>query len=400
MIRPLRGATARYALIQALYWAVYCLMAAFASVFLLDRGFTNAQIGSTLGASYLLSAALQPALAGFFLKRGVRLNRGIAGVYVLITACAMALRFLSLGHAADAVLMAALLGMQSAMQPSVNALSQSMENGEEKVDFGLARGVGSAAYALSSFLMGRLLAHFAPSILPLSYGLVSAALIAVLLGVKTSAGQTAAARDRRETSWIAILRAKPMIGAFLGGVACMFLAYSFIDAFLLQIIASKGGDSANLGVAITISAMTELPAMLLFSRLSRKGLGLKIFTASVWFWLLRDVFTLLAPTPQALYAVQLLNFLSVAVYVPGMMEYLRGAMPEGQLLLGTTMAGMANMAGNLGATFAGGWLLDAMGVRGALGIAIGFAACGTAMLTAALLREQKRRAQMGLAGKS
>ena len=40
-----RRATPYYALIQGLYWAIYCLMVSFASVFLLDRGFTNGQIG-------------------------------------------------------------------------------------------------------------------------------------------------------------------------------------------------------------------------------------------------------------------------------------------------------------------------------------------------------------------
>ncbi len=61
-----------------------------------------------------------------------------------------------------------------------------------------------------------------------------------------------------------------------------FLAYSFIDSFLLQIIVSKGGSSGHLGTAITISAMTELPAMLLFAGLCRKGKGLKVFRLSIF----------------------------------------------------------------------------------------------------------------------
>ena len=64
--------------------------------------------------------------------------------------------------------MAALFTVQSMMQPSINALHQSFETESDKVNFGLARGVGSAAFALSSFAMGRLLTRFAPSILPVS----------------------------------------------------------------------------------------------------------------------------------------------------------------------------------------------------------------------------------------
>ena len=390
MRRHIRSATAHYALIQGLYWAVYCLMVAFASVFLLDRGFTNSQIGSVLGLSYLFSALLQPLLAAFFLRRGIRLNRGVAAIYALVVLAALIVRFLPMERLPLAALMVGLFTMQSALQPSVNSLSQAMEAEGERVNFGMARGVGSAAYAISSFLMGRLLARFAPSILPLSYAAASAALAAALLTARTRADAAGAVRGRGSASYAAILRARPMIALFLGGVACMFLTYSFIEAFLLQIIVSKGGDSGSLGSAITLSAMTELPAMIIFSHFSRKGMGLKLLLAAVWFWLLRDILTLIAPGPGALYAVQLLNFVSVAVYVPGMMDYMRHALPEDQLLLGATMAGTAATLGSLAATFAGGRMIDALGVHGALAIAVGFAACGAALLTAALISEQRR----------
>ena len=130
--------------------------------------------------------------------------------------------------------------------------------------------------------------------------------------------------------------------------------------------------------------------MIIFSRVARRGKALRLFLISVWCWLLRDLLTLLAPSPQALYAVQLLNFVSVAIYAPGMMEYMRRALPESQLLRGVTLAGTANMLGNLIATCAGGWLIDRVGVRAALAVAVAFAACGTAALTISLISEQRR----------
>ena len=74
MSNPIRRATPYYALIQGLYWAVFCLMVGFASAFLLDRGFTNGQIGLTLGISYLLSALLQPMVGSLFSRQGLKLN--------------------------------------------------------------------------------------------------------------------------------------------------------------------------------------------------------------------------------------------------------------------------------------------------------------------------------------
>ena len=163
-----RMRTAHYALIQGLYWAIYCLMVGFASVFLLDRGFTNGQIGLVLGLSYLLSAMLQPVVGALFSRRGVHLNFAIACAYVPVAVLSLVMLTLPIGKAALAVILVLFFTIQSMMQPSVNALHQSFESEGRPVNFGLARGVGSAAYALSSFAMGRLLARFSPSILPCS----------------------------------------------------------------------------------------------------------------------------------------------------------------------------------------------------------------------------------------
>lgn len=395
MVRIKHWATPCYSLIQALYWAIYCLMVSFASVFLLDRGFTNGQIGLILGLSYLFSAILQPTVGALFSRKGIRLNVGIACVYMPVALSSLAIRTLPLGRAPLAVLMVAIFTLQSMLQPSVNALHQNFERDGDSVNFGLARGVGSAAYALTSFAVGRLLTRFAPRMLPSLYGGAVALLIAVLLLVRTSSGNVRASVDARRSSYADMLREHRHMVPFLIGIGCMFLVYSFIDCFLLQIIVSKGGTSANLGTAITLSAMTELPAMLIFSRFSRRGKGMTLFLGSVWFWLLKDVLTLLAPTPQVLYAVQLLNFASCAIYIPGMMDYMRQTLPDWQLLRGVTLAGTATTLGSLVATIVGGSLIDAIGMHGALTLVQVFAVVGAALLTLALLRAKKDVARAG-----
>lgn len=390
MRNPFRRATARYALIQGLYWAIYCLMVSFASAFLLDRGFTNAQIGLILGLSYLFSAILQPVVGSLFSRRGLKLNNAVACVYMPVALASLVILIVPLGRAPLAVMLAIMFTIQSMMQPSINAMHQIIEREDDRVNFALARGVGSAAYALSSFVMGRLLVRFSPKILPGVYGLVVAALIAVLLLVRTSTAVGRASVDVRGSSYADILHEHPSIALFMIGIALMFLTYAFIDSFLLQILQSIGGVSSNLGTAITISAMTELPAMILFARLAKKGMGIKLFMFSIWFWLAKDLLTLLAPSPLALYGVQLLNFLSVAVYVPGMMVYMQHSLPQRQLLRGVTLAGTSTTLGSLAATLMGGWLIDAIGMRHALAAVQLFAIVGALLVTLALRSAMKQ----------
>ena len=72
MPQRIRNATPYYALIQGLYWAIFCLMVGFASVFLLDRGFTNGQIGlfpqfiSTVSNYMVLFLGVYMAMEGNF----------------------------------------------------------------------------------------------------------------------------------------------------------------------------------------------------------------------------------------------------------------------------------------------------------------------------------------------
>ena len=90
MARP--NATPQFTLIQGLYWMAYCLLVSFSSVYLLDRGFLNAQIGILISVSSILSALLQPVAAARA-DRMVRLSlrQVCAGVAAAMALCALGL---------------------------------------------------------------------------------------------------------------------------------------------------------------------------------------------------------------------------------------------------------------------------------------------------------------------
>ena len=56
--------TINYTLIQGSYWACYCAIVTFSSVYLLAQGFSNSQIGLVISVSGILSAILQPVISG------------------------------------------------------------------------------------------------------------------------------------------------------------------------------------------------------------------------------------------------------------------------------------------------------------------------------------------------
>ena len=330
-----RKITLFYAGIHGLFWMTCGLMFNFASAYLLDRGFSNSQIGAILGAAYALSAVAQPLFAALFNRSGIRLSSGMACVYAIMAAMTVIVLALPLGRGALAGLIVCIFMLQSAMQPSVNSLHRGYALRGVEVNFGFARGVGSAAYSVMCALVGRLLYRMRPRMLPALY-----------------------------------------LGTMLLLIACLlaFRAPSFT------------AGSAQQGVAVAVAAMTELPAMVLYGRLSRRmGVG-RMLCLTAWVWVAKDLLTALAATPAALYIIALLQFASYAFYVPATVEYVSTMLPPEDFLKGQALVGTAFTLGSLAATFLGGRMLDLLGVRGALDSIQLVSVAGAVLLTAAASR--------------
>lgn len=374
-----------YTLIQCLYWVTAGLMFNFASAYLLDRGFSNSQIGVILGAAYALSAVAQPMFAALFNRSGIRLSSGMACAYAVAAVLTVLVLALPLKGGALAVLIVCILMLQSTMQPSLNSMHRGYALRGVEVNFGFARGMGSAAYSVMCALVGRLLYRFSPRLLPALYLTTMLLLIACLLAFRApsfTAEVSVGERRRREP----LLRRYPRFALLLLGVSLLSTVHIFIDNFMLQIVRNLGGGSAQQGVVIAIAAMTELPAMVLYGRLSRRmGVG-RMLCLTAWVWVAKDLLTALAATPAALYIIALLQFASYAFYVPATVEYVSTMLPPEDFLKGQALVGTAFTLGSLAATFLGGRMLDLLGVRGALDSIQLVSVAGAVLLTAAASR--------------
>ena len=376
-----------YTLIQCLYWMTAGLMFNFASAYLLDRGFSNSQIGVVLGAAYELSAVAQPLVAALFNRRGVRLSTGMACFYAVAAVLAVLVLALPLQGGALAVLIVCIFMLQATMQPSLNSLHRGYALRGVEVNFGFARGMGSAAYSVMCALVGRLLYRFSPCMLPALYLTTMLLMIACLLAFRAPSftdGVSLGERRRREP----LLRRYPRFALLLLGVSLLATVHIFIDNFMLQIVQNLGGGSAQQGVVVAIAAMMELPAMVLYGRLSKRIGGGWVLCMAAWVWVVKDVLTALATSPAMLYAISLLQFASYAFYVPAAVEYVSDALSQQDFLAGQALVGTAFTLGSLAATFIGGWMLDLLGVRGALSGMQAFSIAGAVLLSVAVLRPQ------------
>ena len=123
-----KNVTVYYAVIQALYFMIGAMVFCYASAYLLHRGFTNGQIGMTLGVANLLSAFLQPAIAVFVQKTGIRLGTCVAALYGVFGLLIIVLLALPVEGIFLVAVMILIFLVQSALQPSINSLYRGYDN--------------------------------------------------------------------------------------------------------------------------------------------------------------------------------------------------------------------------------------------------------------------------------
>ena len=135
--------TARYAVINATYFMGFCGVHAYASIFMLGRGFTNSQIGMLLALANVLSVLIQPVIAGMIDKQGRLTNRrtalfSTAAIIVL----SLVLSFVQREKTVIFIIFMLIYMIQMAYQPIIIAMNFEYAERGCPINFGLARGLG------------------------------------------------------------------------------------------------------------------------------------------------------------------------------------------------------------------------------------------------------------------
>ena len=381
-----KNATAFYAVIQALYFCTLALIGSYASPYLLNRGFSSGWIGILLGVGNLGSVGFQLLVAAFVKRTGTRLGSVVIAVHAVIAALALALLLLPLGGAAFCAVFVLVFLLNSAMQSALNSLYRGYHEQGTKINFGVARGWGSVAYSLSSLAAGALLAKRSPDILPGVYFLPCLLLCAAVFLFAAPNTTRRQAGDVTPAEKKLLMRDYPQFYIFFAGVLCLATSNGFTETYLIQIIRRVGGDSANLGVAMFISAMTELPAMVLYRRMADRVGNRRLLIFAGWMWALKNLLIMLAPSVYLIYAAELLQFVGFAIYVPAGVRFISHTLPESEFLKGQSLVGSAFTAGYLISSFVGGPMIDLIGLDWTLwGVQL-FSLGGVLLFTCAMTR--------------
>ncbi len=361
----------RYMMVHGFYQMLVFLVSSCASVYLLSKGYTDGGIGVILAIANAASAVLMPAM-GSFLDEHPKISLqafavGMLGVSIVISILMLLLKG---GSMALSVLMVLVLTLMMSFQALVNSLCFLLENRGVHLNFGLGRGCGSATFAVVSAVLGVVMKSIDPGILPLFYIAAFIFLGMAYVSIKVPAAKSSAESETKEKAPVQealpfgkfVVTYKKYMLFLLGSCLVMMFLMASGANFTYQILVSIGGGTEELGYALAVAAIVELPAMILCDRMVRKYSARWVLRISALFYIVKFIILLSAATwaksVWLFYVGQMFQFASFGFFFPCAATYTAQLLPEADMVKGQSLfTAMTAVAGFL-AALAGGFLLD------------------------------------------
>ena len=373
--------TLRYTLINALYFSAFCTLHALAAVYLLANGFTNTEVGILLAVANITSALCQPLFAGIIDKQGWLTNRR----YIFISAIMIMLGSILLMFAHDSkvvvfIVYALIYMIQFAYQPVVTALYFEYEKYGCKINFGLARGLGSASFAVTSAFIGGYVERSGVSVL-LVVNVITMILTAIIIYFfKNPSENTDSDLVSDEVSKemdnesddevvqahnniLDFVKTYPAYAIFLIAVICFFFAHNMINDFMIQIIRSLGGAEKELGYSNFLQAILELPVMALFALILKKISAQKLLIISGIAFFIKILILIFATNMTMMYISQSCQLFAYALFVPAAAYYVNESMSEHDQVKGQAFVTSAITMGGVFSNLISGVILDNLGIK-------------------------------------
>jgi PPP family 3-phenylpropionic acid transporter len=291
-----------------------------------------------------------------------------------------------------AVLFILLNGALMCMMPILNSLAFAFEDYGIQLNYGLARGIGSAAYAITSLIMGFVVAHISPKLLPILYVAILAGLIPQINGFRVRGKKRirrSAPANQPTISTVEFLKKHVVFMIFLGGFLLVYLDHMMINNFFIYFIDNVGGTTSDMGIAVFLAAILELVSMTALERIKNKVNTPSLLIFSGVMFTVKHIITWLAKSMFMIYVAQFFQMFAYAIFIPASVYYVNQIFDKEDSVKGQALVTMSMTAAGVFASLLGGFMIDAVGPSMTLLIGAIVSAIGTGVMIYALRPQQK-----------
>ena len=375
-----KNLTAPYALIQASFWMSFCTAVSFASVYLLGLHYTNSELGFVLAVGNLLGALFGPELSAWVDRSDTVSASLLIPPVLALQATALVILIL---FPVKGIVTTVVYILYIAFTLTVNSLNLKLYSDAVyyglSINYGLARGIGSAAYVLLSSFLGILIERISLRLVPVSGLLMCAFQFAAYLMIRHDLPSVSTASNHPEgkaSSMIGFFRSNGKFTVLLVGVALLFCSHNIIVTFLINITNNVGGDTSDMGLINAFMAAMEIPIMMLYHTLFGKRRPGGLMRVAFVFFILKASAVALARSIPSLLAAFVLQAPSFALYTSAIVPYVGEVIPYEDSAKAQSLAYTMTTVGSVLASIIGGFLYDRISVTATLWVAFGICTVG------------------------
>ncbi|WP_408071700.1 MFS transporter [Butyrivibrio sp. JL13D10] len=375
----------KYATLQFGYWIDYLLVSSFATVLLISRGFSASDVGyvTTLGA--VLAMLLQTYTSALADKSKKITVKHIIGALILGAIASGVLMWMFPDvHAATFAGMAVAFGLTTTLSPLLTALCLKYNKMGYKVNFGIARSLGSMGYASAGYAAGQITGAFGVEIIIPIFIFIYVVSFVILISmekIKLSESPKYGTADeqnneQKKISPSDIEKGRRITDETPSGLIQFFLKYPRYDVFLISVmmiyfmqmvlgtymiyfVRGYGGTEAEMGLVLSVTAFSEMPAVALgmfFLRKTSAGTLLRISGVASAIKFISMIFI---THIQVFIGLQVIHFFFSGLYMVSSVYYAdsivdRADAVKAQGLLAVGLSGFAGIIANISA----GYLLE------------------------------------------
>jgi len=376
-----KNLTARYSVTQFFYSAVYSGSTAFATTYLLGRGMAPGLAGTLLACAGLFACLTQPFMASFADRaKTFVLPKMMVALSCLCVSCFALQLVPGLPLLAAGALYVLGVWCGDAMAPLVNALCVACNEAGYTVNFGIARGLGSAASAIGALTLGHIIAKLGNAwmfALFIGFEIVSMISIAGFPNLpKTISSREVQARSCTIPEFFARYR---WFCLSLLGIGFLAMFHCMIENYMITIMERLGGDSSHVGTALFVACISGAPVIFFFQYFRRRCRDTTLMLISAFAFLAKAVLIFFARSISAVYAIQLMQTCTYAILCPAQVYYAGSKVQISDMVKGQAFLTAIFALGCSAGSFLGGQLLQ-LSVDAMLLAGIGCALIGTLIL--------------------
>lgn len=315
-----------FSVLLGLYWMIFAVSSIFIVPLLRLRGFDDSQIGILIAVRSISAVVFAPIIASFLDRHPkIQIKTMLLILLSINVANTFIFRFCELSYAMTFLNFVVLGATTNTMPGLHSALAMKFNNSDNNRNliYSIGRGVGSVTYAVVSLVLGMCVSskNYDLSLL-LQLGLDIFSILVIFAFPKYIIGKSAIKSDNVKAHGNLYLFVHyPRFTIFLLASAFVFVGYSMLNSFMIDVILDRGGNNSDLGISCFVLGVCELPTALLFTRLKKRFGTLFLLNISAVFATIKMVALYFAPNVYWVWASQTLQMLGNGMYWPTAVHY-------------------------------------------------------------------------------